>query len=96
MPSIHALHEKVKDKGIEFLLVNIMESAETVKKVVADRGYTLPVLLDTRGATAKEYGVWGMPGVYLVDSKGYVVAFGAGRRNWDTREGLAIVRSLAD
>lgn len=93
---MHTLHEKVRDKGIEFVLVNIMESAEIVKNVVADRGYTLPVLLDTSGVAAKEYGVWGTPGFYLVNSKGYVVAFGAGRRSWDSNEALVVVRSLAD
>jgi len=96
LPSIHVLHEKVKDKGIAFLLVNLMESAETVKEVVDDRGYTLPVLLDTRGETARKYKVWGTPGVYLINAKGYVVAVGLGRRNWDSREGIAVIRSLAD
>ena len=93
---MHTLYEKVKDKGIEFLLVNIMESEETVKNVVRKRGYTLPVLMDTEGVVAKEYGVWGTPGVYLVNSKGYVVAFGAGRRDWDSPEGVAVVGSLTD
>jgi peroxiredoxin len=96
LPSIHVLHEKVKDKGIEFVLVNIMESAGTVKEVVEDRGYKLPVLLDTRGEAARKYKVWGTPGVYLINSKGYVVAVGIGRRDWDNREGIAVVRSLAD
>jgi len=92
---MHTLYEKVKDKGIEFLLVNLMESEDTVRRVVEDRGYTLPVLLDTKGVTAKEYGVWGTPGFYLVNAKGNVVAFGAGRRSWDSGEAVAVVRSLA-
>ena len=96
MPSIHAVYEKVKDAGVEFILVDVMESRKTVEAAVAQRGYTLPVLLDTTGKVAREYRVWGTPGVYLVNREGYVVALGLGRRNWDSPEGIAVLRSLAN
>ena len=96
MPSIHAVYEKVKDAGVAFVLVDLMESRETVKAAVAQRRYTLPILLDTTGEVAREYRVWGTPGVYLVNRRGYVVALGLGRRNWDSPEGIAVLRSLAD
>lgn len=90
------MHEEVKDKNIEFVLINLMESPETVKEAVADREYTLPVLLDVTGETARNYKVWGTPGVYLINPQGYVVAVGIGRRNWESREGIAVLRALAD
>jgi len=93
---MHTLYEKVKDEGLEFILVNLMESPEKVKDVVADRGYTLPVLLDVTGEVAREYKVWGTPGIYLVNPQGYVVAVGLGSRNWDSREGIDVLRALAD
>lgn len=96
MPSIHTVHEKVRDSGIAFLLVNVMESPDTVREVVADRGYTLPVLLDINGEAARDYKVWGTPGVYLVDPRGYVVAVGLGRRDWESQEGIAVLKALAD
>ena len=96
MPSLHTLHEKVRDSGIEFVLVNVMESRETVKQVVTESGYTLPVWLDVTGQAARDYRVWGTPGVYLVNPQGQIVALGLGRRNWDSREGIAVLRALAD
>lgn len=96
MPSIHAVYEKLRGENLEFMLINVMESPETVKRVVAERGYELPVLLDVNGEAARKYRVWGTPGVYLVDPRGYVVALGLGLRNWDSREGMAVLRALAD
>lgn len=93
---MHTLYEKVKDHGVEFILVNLMERPEKVKDVVAERGYTLPVWLDTTGKAARAYKVWGTPGVYLVNPEGYVVAVGLGRRNWNSAEGLEVLRALAE
>ena len=91
---MHQVYEKVRGSGIEFLLVNIMESAATVKHAVRQRGYTLPVLLDPTGSAARSYKVWGTPGVYLIDTKGRVVAVGLGTRPWDSPEGLRVLKAL--
>lgn len=91
---MHQVHEKVKNSGIEFLLVNVMENAATVKRAVRQRGYTLPVLLDSTGRAAASYKVWGTPGVYLIDSKGRVVAVGLGTRQWDSPEGVRVLKAL--
>ena len=50
------------------LLIDFRESPDHVRRVVKERGYTAPVLLDVSGdVTGRVYGVWGPPTVYLVD-----------------------------
>ncbi len=78
------------------MLINVRESSATVTEAVKERGYSLPVLLDSNAATARTYGVWGTPGVYLIDSKGYVIAGGLGPHNWDSPVGLRVLKSFSN
>ena len=72
------------------------ESPATVRAEVKKRGYSLPILLDSNAAMAKTYGVWGTPGVYLIDSSGNVIAGGLGPHDWDSPEGLRVLESFAN
>ena len=70
-------------QGLEVLLIDFRESPDHVRKVVKDRGYVAPVLLDESGdVTGRVYGVWGPPTIYLVDRAGRLVGRGVGPRNW--------------
>ena len=85
MPSVNRLYEELKGRGLEVVLIDFRESPATVKRVVAERGYTAPVLLDESGdTTGRVYGVFGPPTVYLIDRQGRLVARGVGPRGWDT------------
>ncbi|MCH7570133.1 MAG: redoxin domain-containing protein, partial [Deltaproteobacteria bacterium] len=53
MPSLHNAYEKVKESGLQILLIDIRESHSAVQRVVKKRGYTLQVLLDRDGAVTK-------------------------------------------
>ena len=95
MPSINALHREFKGQGLEVLLIDFRESPEHVRKVVKDRGYVAPVLLDESGdVTGRVYGVWGPPTIYLVDRSGRLVGRGVGPRNWTTPAAKTFVREL--
>jgi len=66
-----------------------------VKRTVAERGYTAPVLLDESGDVAgKVYGVWGPPSAYLVDRQGRLLGRMVGPRDWDTPEARRLVQEL--
>ena len=74
MPSVNALYEEYKGRGLEVRLIDFRESPDVVRKTVAERGYTAPVLLDESGdTTGRLYGVWGPPTVYLLDRQGRLV-----------------------
>jgi peroxiredoxin len=94
LPSIHRVYNKVKQSGLTVLLIDIQESHSVVEAAVKERGYTLPVLLDSDGSITQAYGVHATPTVYLVDSDGFLTAQAAGPRDWDSPTGLRILKSL--
>jgi hypothetical protein len=76
-------------------LVNFLESPDLVRRTVAERGYTAPVLLDPSGdTTGRVYGVWGPPTVYLLDRQGRLVGRAAGPRDWESPAARALIEAL--
>lgn len=51
----------MKQTGLTVLLIDIKESRSTVEAAVKERGYTLPVLLDSDGAVTQAYGAIATP-----------------------------------
>jgi hypothetical protein len=76
-------------------LINFRESADVVRRTVAERGYTAPVLLDDTGdLSGRVYGVWGPPTAYLLDRRGRLVARAAGPRDWDSPAVRTLIEAL--
>jgi len=95
LPSINALHREFRGQGLEVLLIDFRESPDRVRRVVKERGYTAPVLLDESGdVTGRVYGVWGPPTIYLVDRAGRLVGRAIGRRGWSTPAARSFMRDL--
>lgn len=95
MPSVNALHRELGPEGFEALLISFREPADRVRRVVQERGYTAPVLLDASGdVTGRVYGVWGPPTAYLVDREGRLVGRAVGPRDWSTPAARALIRDL--
>ncbi len=97
MPPVHKLYSEFKAKGLEVRLINFRESPETVRRVVRERGYNIPTLIDETGVvTGRVYGVFGPPTVYFVDRRGELVGRAAGARDWDSAAARAFVQALLD
>lgn len=65
------------------LLVTFREDAALVRRVVRERGYEAPVLLDASGdVTGRLYGVWGPPTAYVIDRQGRLLARLVGTHDW--------------
>ena len=95
MPSVNALYREFRGQGLEVLLIDFRESPDRVRKVVKERGYIAPVLLDESGdITGRVYGVWGPPTIYLVDRTGRLIGRAIGRRDWSTPAAKNFVREL--
>ncbi len=90
MPPVNRLYAELRDRGLEVLLVSFREDPALVRRVVRERGYVAPVLLDRTGDVAgRLYGVWGPPTAYLIDRQGRLVAHVIGAHDWSapaTRE----------
>jgi len=95
LPSVNALYQEFKGQGLEVLLISFRESADVVKRTVAERGYTAPVLLDASGeVTGRLYGVWGPPTVYLVDREGRLIGRMVGSEEWSSPAARDLIRSF--
>lgn len=94
MPSINALHEELKGRGLTVLLINMREDREIVRRAVTTRGYTAPVVLDADGEVANAYRVTGTPTVYLVDGQRHVIGRAIGRRDWASEEGRRLLAAV--
>jgi len=97
LPSVNALHREFRGQGLEVLLIDFRESPDHVRRVVTERGYTAPVLLDESGdVTGRLYGVWGPPTVYLVDRAGRLVGRAIGRRDWGTPAARTFIQAFTN
>ena len=97
MPPINRLHQELRDRGLEVLLITFREDPDVVRRAVKARGYTAPVLLDRSGdVTGRAYGVWGPPTVYVVNRSGRLVGRAAGPRDWSTPAARTFVQALLD
>ncbi len=97
MPPVHQLYSQFKDKGLEVRLINFREDIETVRRVVRERGYTIPTLVDATGdVSGRVFGVFGPPTVYFVNRRGELIGRAAGARAWDSPAGRAFVQQLLE
>lgn len=97
MPPVNKLYSELRGKGLEVLLINFREDPELVQRVVRERGYVAPVLIDRSGeVTGRVYGVWGPPTAFFIDRRGQLVARVVGARNWSTPAARTFVEALLD
>ena len=95
MPSVNALHREFRSQGLEVLLIDFRESADRVRRVVKERGYIAPVLVDQSGdTTGRVYGVFGTPTVYFIDRQSRLVGRAVGARDWEAEPMRRLVHSL--
>jgi hypothetical protein len=95
LPSVNALHREFRGQGLEVLLIDFRESPDHVRRVVKERGYTAPVLLDESGdTTGRAYGVFGPPTVYLIDRGGNLVGRVVGARAWNGEAARKLIEQL--
>jgi peroxiredoxin len=67
---LQQIHEQYADQGVVVLAIDIEETREEIASFVADRGYTMIVLLDRDSRVSELYGVQGIPHTLVVDQEG--------------------------
>jgi hypothetical protein len=94
---VNKLYTDFRPRGLEVLLIDFREDPDVVRRVVRERGYVAPVLLDESGeVTGKAYGVWAPPTVYLVDRRGRLVGRAVGPRSWGSPEARRFIQALLE
>lgn len=89
LPHIETFHRKYADSGLRVLALSTDLDDDTVQPFIDEHDYTFTVL-HADDAVQKDYGVSGIPVVYLVDRQGRVrwhrVGFGPGGKDEMARE----------
>ena len=96
MPSMERLYQKLKDKGLVILAVDLQEDAKSVQKFVNQHKLTFTVLLDSDGRVGATYGARSIPTSYIVGRGGEALGGTVGAREWDTPEMIAFFTRLLE
>ena len=74
IPLLHEIKEKYKDENLKIYLIDVGEKKDLVRKFVSQQGYKLPILLDIYSmVSAKKYGVYSLPHLFVIDKNGIIV-----------------------
>lgn len=83
MPHLDEFHQTNKEENFVVIAVSPMETKNTVKGFIEEKGYSFPVLLDTTVATAYVYQVRYTPTTYLINKEGKIVDLITGPLNYN-------------
>jgi cytochrome c biogenesis protein CcmG/thiol:disulfide interchange protein DsbE len=95
MPSIQRLYEEMAPEGLKLVSVSVQfSSPDAVRKWLADRHLTFPVLLDKGGHIEDLYQTTGVPETFVLDRQGVIVKKVIGATAWDAPAQKALIRRL--
>ena len=89
MPDFDSVNKELTEEDdVVILTVNLTngyrgETEEVAREFINKNGYTLPVLFDTEGFAAQNYGIRSIPTTYFIDKEGYVIDGISGMVNKD-------------
>lgn len=73
-PVLVEAHRQWRERGIQFVGINVKEDSSVVEPYVQQHEIEYPVLLDANGVTAAAYAVQGYPTTYFLDGDNRIVA----------------------
>jgi cytochrome c biogenesis protein CcmG/thiol:disulfide interchange protein DsbE len=97
MPSLERLHRALTSEGLSVVTVSTDEDEAALRRFVAERSLTLPVLKDPGGRLAAgQYRTTGYPETFVLDRNGRVLQHVVGPAEWDSAERLAYFRGVLE
>jgi len=95
MPSLERLHRALGPEGLSVVTVSTDEDDAELRRFVAERSLSLPVLKDPGGrVAASEYHTTGYPETFVLDREGRLLQHVVGPAEWDSPERIAFFRGL--
>jgi peroxiredoxin len=96
MPSLVKLYNEFQNKDLIVLAIDVQEKREIVKKYAEKKNLPFPVLLDTDGKVAYDYGIRSHPAHFLIDREGKLIGVAMGARDWASVESRNLIGFLVD
>jgi peroxiredoxin len=72
MPFLQQIYEGWQGTGLVLLAVNLQESPSDVEGFMQSQGFSFPVLLDSGGELAGQYGVHAIPTTFFINGEGII------------------------
>ncbi len=94
IPSMVALKNRLKGRPFEIVAVNLGEPVSDVRHFLSQHPVNFPVLLDSRGETAKSWQVAAYPTSFIIDRDGRIRLALAGGHDWDEPESVDVIEKL--
>ena len=92
MPFMQQVYLDSDKNKFVMLAVNVSQNEDKVRGFAAKNSYVFPILLDTHGDVAAQYGVRGMPATFIIDQQGKIMAKKAGLRHWTWEEFVPLIK----
>jgi len=93
MPSMEAVYQKLKDKGLEIIAVNLGDSRKEVSDFMNNYKLNFPAGTDEKKLTGMYYHIQAIPTTYIIDRRGLIIARLVGSINWNTPKVIAALES---
>ncbi|MDR2536285.1 MAG: TlpA family protein disulfide reductase [Treponema sp.] len=94
MPSMEALYQRFKNRGLAILSVDIQENPRQVNGFMKKFGLTFPAALDASGSVSSKYRVRGIPATFILDRNGAVIISVVGGIDWSNPEMISAFEVL--
>jgi len=88
------LFEEFNNSDLVILGVDVQEEKKIVKRYAKKEKLPFPILLDTDGSVAENYGIRSHPIHFLIDRQGKIIGKVMGARNWASIESRDLIRFL--
>ena len=94
IPKLHEIAAEMKEKDLEFILVDVNEKKDKVAKHVAEKEYTLPVILDKYGKAFESFKGVPLPLFVVINKKGIITYHRTGYQDGEELELIAHLKTL--
>ena len=95
IPAMNRALAIFKDENITMLGINVGDPQKTIEAFSENHPMDFTVLMDKNGAVSQHWQVAGFPTTFIVNPEGKVVHQFVGGREWDEKNMLDSVRSVA-
>lgn len=95
IPSMMKLNGLMAGKPFQMVAISIDEGDKSaIESFFKETGFSLPTYLDESGASAKSYGITGVPESFIIDKQGVLVKKIIGGFTWNSPESVSFLEGL--